>query len=130
MTSSSGPSPSGRWRRVLVVEDEAVIVMLLEDMLMALGYEVVSVAARVDEAMQAVERDGFDLAILDLNLDGQPTFPVAARLAERGRPFIFATGYGRSGVTGPFEDVPVLQKPFLQGQLAAALGALAERFGS
>jgi CheY-like chemotaxis protein len=104
--------------------------MLLEDMLMALGYEVVSVAARVDEAMQAVERDVFDLAILDLNLDGQPTFPVAARLAERGRPFIFATGYGRSGVTGPFEDVPVLQKPFLQGQLAAALGALAERFGS
>src|SRR4051812_34572873 len=79
-------------RRILVVEDEMLIAMLLEDMLAELGHEVTGVAPRVSEALAAVSRDDYDLAILDLHLNGQSAFPVADALIERGKPFAFATG--------------------------------------
>ena len=78
-------------KRILVVEDEVMIRMLLEDMLGELGYTVAAEAARIDEALEATRNADFDLAILDANLNGQPVSPVADALVARGTPFVFAT---------------------------------------
>ena len=98
--------------RILVVEDELMIRMLLEDMLGELGYTVALEAARIEEALEAVNSAEFDLAILDVNLNGQPISPVADALAARGRPFVFATGYGQSSLPEPYRNRPTLKKPF------------------
>lgn len=114
--------------RVLLVEDEALVAMLVEDMLSDLGCTVVATAPRLDEATSRAEDVGlhFDVAILDLNLAGQNTFPVASALAARGVPFAFATGYGAGGLPAEWRDRPTLQKPFTAGDigrvLAQALG--------
>src|SRR5258708_13874639 len=79
-------------KRILVVEDEVMIRMLLEDMLGELGYTVAAEAARIDEALEATKNADFDLAILDANLNGQPVSPVADALVAPGTPFFFATG--------------------------------------
>ena len=80
--------------RVLIVEDEMMVSMLIEDMLSDLGCIVVGPAARLDEAIELVNAGGIDCAVLDVNLGGQPIFPLADLLREKGRPFAFATGYG------------------------------------
>jgi CheY-like chemotaxis protein len=98
--------------KVLLVEDEALVAMLVEDALAALQCEVIGSASRLGNARALAERDGFDLAILDLNLGGEPIYPVAEVLARREIPFVFLTGYGAAGVAEPFRDRPVLQKPF------------------
>ena len=117
-------APAGR--RVLLVEDEALIAMNVEDMLDALGYVVVATAAGVEEALAAVEGGGIDAALLDVNLRGRPSFPVADALADRGVPFVFATGYGAHGLREDLRDRPVLQKPFKLREMERALsGALA-----
>ena len=105
-----GGAPSGK--RILVVEDELMIRMLLEDMLGELGYTIAAEAARIDEALQAAKDADFDLAILDVNLNGQPISPVADALVARGTPFVFATGYGEHGLPEPYRDRPTLKKPF------------------
>jgi CheY-like chemotaxis protein len=108
-------------RRVLVVEDEVLIGMLLEDMLSDLGYEIAATASRVEEAA-TLARDGqFDAAILDVNLNGQEVYPVADILAERGIPFVFATGYGEGGLPPHYQQRPTLQKPFQQETLERQL---------
>ena len=99
-------------QRILVVEDELMIRMLLEDMLGELGYTVAAEAARIDEALEAAKTAEFDLAILDVNLNGQPISPVADALVARGTPFVFATGYGEHGLPEPYRDRPTLKKPF------------------
>ena len=99
-------------KRILVVEDELMIRMLLEDMLGELGYTVTAEAARIDEALEAAKTADFDLAILDVNLDGQPVLPVADVLVARGMPFVFATGYGERGLPESYRDRPTLKKPF------------------
>src|SRR5438876_10264945 len=99
-------------KRILVVEDEPMIRMLLEDMLGELGYTVTAEAGRIEEALQAVKTADFDLAILDVNLDGEPVLPVADALVARGMPFVFATGYGERGLPGPYGVRPMLKKPF------------------
>ena len=99
-------------KRILVVEDELMIRMLLEDMLGELGYTVTAEAARIDEALEAAKTADFDLAILDVNLDGQPVLPVADALVARGMPFVFATGYGERGLPESYRDRPMLKKPF------------------
>lgn len=99
-------------KRILVVEDELMIRMLLEDMLGELGYTVAAEAGRIDEALQAAKTADFDLAILDVNLEGEPVLPVADVLAARGRPFVFATGYGERGLPEAYRDRPTLKKPF------------------
>ena len=81
-------------KRILVVEDEPLIRMLLEDMLGELGYTVAAEAAGIEEALEATKNADFDLAILDADLKGQPALPVADVLVTRGTPFVFATGYG------------------------------------
>lgn len=107
--------------RILVVEDEFLIRTLLEDMLTDLGHEVAGSAATVDEARHLAVAGGFDLAILDVNLEGQEIFPVAEILAERNLPFIFVTGYGAGALPDHFRGRPTLQKPFQSEKLEAAL---------
>jgi CheY-like chemotaxis protein len=110
--------------RVLVVEDEMMVSMLIEDMLTDLGCTVVGPAARLDEAIDLAKASEIDCAVLDVNLGGQPIFPLADLLRERGKPFAFATGYGDAGVRDVDKGTPVLQKPFREGDLARVLGDL------
>ena len=98
--------------------------ILLEGMLTELGHEVATIAPRVSNALAAVESETFDLAILDVRLQGESVAPVADALAAKGLPFMFATGYGRSGLPEAYRSKPVLQKPFSQSDLQRALDAL------
>jgi CheY-like chemotaxis protein len=108
--------------RILVVEDEMTIAFMIEDMLLDLGHEVVKVAMRLPEALNAANLD-FDLALLDVNLDGHLSFGVAEILTQRRIPFAFATGYGSAGLQQPFDSRPVLMKPFLRADLQRVLAA-------
>ena len=101
-----------------------LIGMLLEDMLTDMGHTVVAIVPRVSEALAAVRRESFDLAILDVHLNGQAVFPVAEALIERGIRFVFATGYGERGLPEQYRDRPVLQKPFAKDDLEKTLAAL------
>ncbi len=110
-------------RRVLLVEDETMIAMLVEDMLEDLGHDLATVATGLEEALAAARSETIDVAILDLNLGGVLTYPVADVLQARGVPFIFATGYGSSGLGEAYTDWPTLQKPFNQEALGRAIAA-------
>jgi CheY-like chemotaxis protein len=110
---------------VLVVEDEMMIRMLLQDMLAELGYTVAGEAGGIEEALALAKQGEFDVAILDVNLNGQAISPVVEVLVERGLPFVFATGYGQRGVPEPYRLTPTLQKPFQADALAQALEAAA-----
>jgi CheY-like chemotaxis protein len=110
--------------RVLVVEDEMMVSMLIEDMLGDLGCVVVGPASRLEEALEIAGRADIDCAVLDVNLAGEPIFPLADLLRERGRPFAFATGYGDAGLREVDRGAPVLQKPFREGDLARVLNEL------
>lgn len=110
--------------RVLIVEDEIVVALFLEDLLAEFGYEVAGVAARLEEALARAEAPDFVMAVLDVHLNGRDVFPLADRLAERGLPFIFATGYGARGIPARHAGRPVLQKPFLPADLNQALAGL------
>jgi DNA-binding response OmpR family regulator len=124
-------TPALHGRRVLVVEDEALVAMLLEDGLLEAGAEVVGPACSVDEALGLIERvacdGGLSAAVLDINLQGAAVSPVADRLAALGVPFVFATGYGEDCERGLHMAAPVLAKPFNPDALVAAIGALAPR---
>jgi CheY-like chemotaxis protein len=113
--------------RILVVEDELMIRMLLDGMLEDLGYTMAGEAGAIDEAMTLARQGEFDAAILDVNLNGQPITPVVEILVQRGLPFVFATGYGQRGVPEPYRGNPTLQKPFQVEALAQALAAVAPR---
>lgn len=107
--------------RILVVEDEALAALQLEDMLTDLGCTVIGPAARVRQALDLLERQAIDAAVLDLNVAGELVYPVADRLTDRGIPFLFATGYGASALTEAYRTRPLLQKPFLLSQLRQAI---------
>ena len=119
-----GTPPAVAKRRILVVEDEMLIGMLLEDMLGDLGHEVAAIVPRLKEALAAVERESFDLAILDVHLHGGSAFPVAEALIAKSVPFIFATGYGERGLPESYRGRPVLQKPFAKDDLERVLKTL------
>lgn len=104
-------------RRVLLIEDEGLVAMMIEDMLIDLGWDVADTAASLEDALRTAENGTFDMAILDVNLNGKPSYPVADILEARGIPFIFATGYGKAGNDPRYADVPTLQKPFLRADL-------------
>jgi CheY-like chemotaxis protein len=109
--------------RVLVVEDEALVSMLLEDTLIEIGCQSVSIVASLPEAMDKAASLAFDAVVLDVNLNGQQTFAVAELLVEKRIPFVFSTGYGAAGIPDHLNNVPVLQKPFQERELEQALSA-------
>lgn len=114
-------------KRVLVVEDEMVLALLVEDFVAEIGHEVVASAAHLDQALALARTADFDLAVLDVNLAGKRSFPVADILADRKIPFVFASGYGVAGLPDEHRDSIVIQKPFEMEELASALEkALAE----
>ena len=110
--------------RVLVVEDEYLIRMLLEDMLADLGYSVSEAVGTIAEARTIASGGAFDVAILDVNVDGEEIYPVADILAQRGLPFVFVTGYGEGSLPAKYRSRPSLQKPFQTEQLQTTLAGL------
>lgn len=112
-------------RTILVVEDETIISFLVEDMLRELGCEDVRHAANVASAMSLLREFEPDAALLDVNLGREFAYPVALQLQIKSIPFVFATGYGRSGLAPEWRDRTVIQKPFDTQALGNALrGAL------
>lgn len=111
-------------QRILIVEDEAMISMLIEDIIEELGCRVVGPAARVEHALTVLETNEVDGAVLDINLDGQLSYRIADALAQRNLPFLFVTGYGEAGVDAAYRDRSVVQKPFTGEALGRALRAL------
>jgi CheY-like chemotaxis protein len=111
-------------KRILVVEDEPMIRMLLDGMLTDLGYTMVAEAGAIEEALNLAKQVEFDAAILDVNLNGQPITPVVEILVQRGLPFVFATGYGQRGVPEAYRTNLTLQKPFQIEALEQALKAI------
>ncbi len=112
-------------RRVLIVEDETIVAMLIEDMAAELGYEIAGLASRAETALQLARDLRIDCAILDMNLNGQDSYPIAELLNARGVPFVFATGYSTAELPATLRNVPILQKPFERGDLERALLAAA-----
>ena len=112
--------------KLLVVEDDAMILMVLADMLCELGYTVAAEAASIDEALEATRKTDFDLAILDADLKGQSVSPIVDALVARDIRFVFVTGYGDHGLPA-YRDRPALRKPF---QMDALKRALQERLGT
>jgi DNA-binding response OmpR family regulator len=109
-------------RRILLVEDEILICLLIETILSDAGYEVV-IANTIEEAMDAIEQGGLAAAILDLNLKGRKVYPVAEKLIVVDTPFIFATGGGGRDIEG-FPGRPWVGKPFQEAELLAAVNKL------
>lgn len=110
--------------RVLLVEDENLVALLLEDMLAELGHTVVGPVARLDKALETAQREAFDVAILDVNINGEESYPIADALAARGIPFVFSTGYGKKSLRAPYSDRPALQKPFQRHELQKLFAGL------
>ena len=106
----------------MLVEDERLVCMDIQDMLEEFGYQVVGPAAQVGKALEIIEQETIDLAVLDVNLGRETGYPVVERLSVRGVPFIFSTGYAE--VDPPYRDRPKVQKPFSGQQLFDALGEL------
>ena len=117
--TTTDPAP-----RVFIVEDESMLVMLLEDLLPTLGYTVAGSAGSVEQALAEIESAEIDVAVVDVNLAGTPSFPVADALRERGVPFLFTTGYGQQGLPDRFADAAVLAKPFRRQDIESALARL------
>lgn len=109
-------------RRVLVVEDEALVAMLLDTILEDMGCTPVGPASNIDEG-EALARDeaALDAALLDVNVAGRQVFPVAAALKARGVPFVFSTGYGEGGLPDEWRGNPTIQKPFTEAAIRDAL---------
>ncbi len=106
---------------ILIVEDEPFIALTLEDMLDELGFGLAGTVSQVSDALDLIGREPVDCALLDVNLGAEKIDPVADLLATRGCPFIFTTGYGRSGIPNAHSQRPVLQKPFRMDDLASTL---------
>lgn len=115
--------------RLLVVEDETMVALMLEDMLDDLGCVVVDVAGTLSRGLTLAANESLSLdgAVLDVNLGGEKVYPIAECLATRGVPFFFCTGYGAEGLPTDFAHVPILAKPYrqeeLEGMLATVLAA-------
>ncbi len=113
---------SYRGLRVLVVEDEPVVAMCLEDILDMLGCEIVGPAGRLAEGLALAEQEDLGAAILDINLAGERSIPIAEALRRRGVPFAFASGYGAA--PEGFETLPMIEKPYRATDIDTALRAI------
>jgi len=107
--------------KVVLVEDESMVVMLLEDMLADLGHEVVATAGRLDRAKECARQADADLAVIDVNLNGEHTYEIAQTFLDRGIPIIFSTGYDAAGLDPQWRRRPLVQKPFELSALEAAI---------
>jgi DNA-binding response OmpR family regulator len=113
--------------KILIVEDETMVAMLVEDMLMDLGHTPVGPAASVDDALALIENETFQIALLDINLGGsEKAFPIADRLDELGVPYALVSGYDPGGIEG-YDHAVKLQKPFNQASLSATVKTLLDR---
>ena len=111
--------------RILIVEDEPLIAMMLEDFLDALDRELAGSADSVETALELIEQGGIDAAILDVNLrGGEQSWPIADRLAELGIPFVIATGGAGDTIAEAHRGRPVLSKPFTMSSVEGMLDAL------
>jgi CheY-like chemotaxis protein len=115
---------AGNSRRVLIVEDETLVAMMLEEMLVELNCTVLGPAGDLAEATALAEKAEFDLALLDVSLRRTPSFPVAEILQKRGIPFAFMTGYGAQDFPAAYQQLPRLSKPFDLPDLQRALKTL------
>jgi len=113
--------------RILLVEDETAVSFLIEDMLKELGCANIWHARGVDQAIAILRDRQPDAAVLDVNLAGEPGYPIAERLESAQIPFLFATGYGRNGIPAQWASKPTIQKPFRYDALAQALAAVLGR---
>ncbi len=111
-------------RRILVVEDEALVAMLVEDALIDAGFAVIGPARSVSQALELLKAEPLDAAVLDLNLGGENSVSVADALAARGIPFLVATGYGAAGLPAHLKHIPVLPKPYDPADLTVVLERL------
>ena len=127
--ASEQPGRRASGLRVLVVEDENMIALLLEDMLVELGHTVVGPVARLDKALEMAQREAFDVAILDVNINGGEVYPIAEALAARGIPFVFSTGYDKKSLPAAYCDRPALQKPFQRHDLEKLFAELCPHAG-
>ena len=128
MTPAPSQASMTQGLRILVVEDELMISMLVEDMLAELGHKVAGLAASIEEATRLADQGDFDGALLDVNLNGKTIDAVAETLMRRDIPFVFTTGYGQQGIPDAYRDWPALQKPYQTQQLGQALAhAIARR---
>jgi CheY-like chemotaxis protein len=110
--------------RVLVVEDEYLVAALIEHMLESAGCIVMGPIPRVPEALVAIHNDGYDAAVLDVNLAGERINPVADALSERDVPFMFVTGYGANALPREYAERPHIGKPFRMAQLLGMLSSI------
>jgi CheY-like chemotaxis protein len=110
-------------RSILIVEDEPLIAMMLEDFLESLGHSISATCDSVGDALAEVEKGGFDLAILDVNLKGQNVWPVASRLREQGVPFVIASGGHVDPPPAEFASVPLIEKPYTVDRVTPAINA-------
>jgi CheY-like chemotaxis protein len=113
--------------RLLLVEDEALVAMLVHDIISDAGAVVVCAVPNVEEAISVLDSESVDGAILDVNLAGEQVDPVADELAARNIPFLFLTGYGRSGIAERFPDATVVTKPFEDAHFLAAVRRVLHR---
>ncbi|HEX5006392.1 MAG TPA: response regulator [Hyphomonadaceae bacterium] len=111
--------------RIFVVEDEMTIALMIEDMLTDLGHRVTGVAMRLPQATEMAKDVEADVAILDINLDGRRSFPVAQMLRDRGVKLLFASGYGSPGLEAPFLEETIIKKPFEANDLKRAIARVA-----
>ena len=107
--------------RVLVVEDESIVALDIENMLEEMGCQVVASVPRLVRALDVASSLDFDLAVLDINLAGEVVYPLAFRLAARGIPFVFSTGYSTSTLPPELSDRPILKKPVMLANLKRAV---------
>ena len=114
-------------RSILVVEDEPLIAMMLEDFLETLGHEVHATCGSLADALEEAEKGGFDVAILDVNLNGESAWPVARKLREKKVPFVIATGGHVEPPPAEFADVPLIEKPYTVDRVTPALDAVLPR---
>lgn len=111
-------------KRIFVVEDEALVLMMLTDMLEELGLTIAATAGGLDQAVSLARTTDCDLAILDMNLNGRLSYPVGDILQQRHIPFAFATGYGDGMKEAKYAAVPILGKPYDSDQLKQTLAGL------